>query len=100
VAASGAAGGVVGNLLLRGLMRLLVRGRFAKRALDRFAAYFVGGFVQSLILGGVMLAVQFKGHTGAIGPGLFVVIGWMVGLLAASFPLAIAELAADGSSDG
>ena len=92
VAASGAAGGVVGNLLLKGAMRLITKMGWARRALDRFIAFILAGFVASLVLGGAMLAVQFKGHTGAIGPGLFVVIGWMVGLLASSLPLAIHEL--------
>ena len=92
VAASGAAGGVVGTLLLRASMAAIQRMGYGVKALDRFVAYILVGFLASLILGGVVLAIQFKGQQGAIGPGLFTVIGWMVGLLAASLPLAIGEL--------
>lgn len=92
VAASGAAGGVVGNLLLKAAMAGIRRMGLGAKALDRFVAYILVGFFSSLILGGVVLAIQFKGQQGAIGPGLFTVIGWMVGLLAASLPLAISEL--------
>lgn len=97
VAASGAAGGVIGNLLLKAVMRLISAVGWARRALDRFIAFIIAGFLSSLILGALMLVVQFKGRTGAIGPGLFVVIGWMVGLLASSLPLAIHELQVDDS---
>ena len=95
VAASGAAGGVVGNLLLRASMAALQRMGYGVKALDRFVAYILVGFLASLILGGVVLAIQFKGQQGAVGPGLFTVIGWMVGLLASSLPLAIHELNAE-----
>jgi hypothetical protein len=95
VAASGAAGGVVGNLLLRGAMQAIAKLGWPKKALDRFVAYLLCGFGSSLLLGGAMLAYQYQGRSGAIGPGLFVVIGWMVGLLASSLPLAIHELQAD-----
>jgi len=106
VAASGAAGGVVGNLILGALMRLLRKLGFAAKPLDRFVTYFVSGFGLSLVLGGLVLYVVFRGEHGAIGPRLFGVIGWMVGLLASSLPLAILELGDDsahqktGSSPG
>ena len=92
VAASGAAGGVVGNLLLRVLMQVIAKVGWASRPLDRFVAYLLCGFGSSLVLGGALLYVLFQGRQGSIGPSLFVVIGWMVGLLAASLPLAIREL--------
>lgn len=92
VAASGAAGGLAGNWILRGSMALIRRSGRAAQPLERFVVYFVMGFVLSLVLGGALLYVLFEGRQGAIGPGLFTVIGWMVGLLASSLPLAIREL--------
>jgi hypothetical protein len=68
-----------------------------KKNLDRFVALFVSGFLLSLVLGGVVLYVVFQGAQGAVGPKLFSVIGWMVGLLASSLPLAIGELGAEDS---
>ena len=97
VAASGAAGGVVGNLVLRLIVYTLQRRGLLKKNLDRFVALFVSGFLLSLVLGGVVLYVVFQGAQGAVGPKLFSVIGWMVGLLASSLPLAIGELGAEDS---
>jgi hypothetical protein len=99
VAASGAAGGVVGNLVLKAAMALVLKLGWAKKALDRFVAYLIAGFFQSLILGGLVIVLQFKGQHGTIGPALFVVVGWMVGLLASCLPLAILELNADETKD-
>lgn len=92
VAGSGAAGGLAGNWILRGGMALLRRSGRASQPLERFVVYFVMGFVLSLVLGGALMYVVFQGRQGAIGPALFTVIGWMVGLLASSLPLAIREL--------
>ena len=97
VAASGAAGGIIGNFLLRLIMRLIRRLGFANRGLDRFAAYFVAGFSLSIVLGMAVLFAVFRGSHGAVGPKLFTVIGWMVGILASSFPLAIVELSSASS---
>jgi len=97
VAASGAAGGVVGNLVLRLIVHALRARGLLRKGLDRFAAFFVSGFLLSLLLGGMVLYLIFQGEQGAVGPKLFSVIGWMVGLLASSFPLAIGELGAEDS---
>ncbi|MFN7684465.1 MAG: GNAT family N-acetyltransferase [Oligoflexia bacterium] len=92
VAASGAAGGAAGTLLLRAGMLAVRRLGWGRQALERFVIYLVLAFAFSLLLGGAVLYVIARGSDGAIGPRLFTVIGWMVGLLAAGLPLGIREL--------
>ena len=70
-----------------------------KNSLDRFAWLILSGLVVSLVLGGVgmLLAVvttpvQVASGTRVLGPRLFIMIGWLIGLLASCLPLAITEL--------
>ncbi|MBU6375556.1 MAG: hypothetical protein KGQ59_06135 [Bdellovibrionales bacterium] len=99
VVVGGALGGLAGHGVLRLVMLWLNRRESKKSSMDRFAWLVVTGFVASFVLGGVGMLVTLlygPGQTAdgfrTLGSRLFVLIGWMVGILAASFPLAIFEL--------
>jgi hypothetical protein len=102
IISGGAAGGLAGHAILRGVLAWLDRTGRAASSMDRFAWMIVSGLVASVVLGAGVFAWIFSGlpvaadGTRALGPKLFMMIGWLVGILASSLPLAIAELQAEG----
>jgi hypothetical protein len=104
VLSGGAAGGLAGHGVLRGVLLWLDRTKRARSPMDRFAWMVLSGLVTSMVLGVVLFAVIFRelpvGADGSrvLGPRLFVMIGWLVGILASSLPLAIVELQREDSS--
>jgi hypothetical protein len=98
VLSGGAAGGLAGHAVLRGVLAWLERTGRAPSPMDRFAWVILSGLVASVILGAAIFAVMFQGlpvgvdGVRTLGPRLFVMIGWLVGILASSLPLAIVEL--------
>lgn len=98
VLSGGAAGGLAGHFVLRGVLAWLDRSGKARSPMDRFAWMVVSGLVASLVLGVAFFAVIFVGlsaspdGTRVLGSKLFVMIGWLVGVLASSLPLALLEL--------
>ncbi len=104
VLSGGAAGGLAGHLVLRFVLAWLdrrVAGAEARiGSMDRFVWLILSGLATSLVLGAAFLALAFSladpGESGArqLGPRIFVLIGWLVGILASSVPLAILELQA------
>ena len=99
VIAGGTLGGLVGHGVLRLVLIWLNRPGTRKSSMDRFAWLVVSGFVASFVLGALgMLAsllyapVQTADGTQVLGQKLFILIGWLVGILAASLPLALFEL--------
>jgi len=98
IISGGAAGGLAGHGVLRGVLAWLDRTGRAASSMDRFAWVIVSGLVASVVLGAVVFAWIFSelpvgaDGTRALGSKLFVMIGWLVGILASSLPLAIVEL--------
>jgi len=98
VLSGGAAGGLAGHFVLRVVLAWLDRTQRAKSPMDRFVWMIVSGLVASMVLGAVGFAWVFIGLPMApdgnrvLGSKLFVMIGWLVGVLASSLPLAIVEL--------
>jgi len=103
VLCGGLAGGLAGHFILRGVLRWLGRTGRARASTDRFAWMILSGLGSSLVLGVAFFAVTFQSleagadGTRVLGARIFVLIGWLVGVLAASVPLAICELQRDDS---
>ena len=106
ILAGGVAGGLVGHFVLRLVLSLLKRPGSNRSSMDRFAWLLIWGLIASLVLGalGMMVVVHqspIRPEDGVrvLGARVFVMVGWLVGILASSLPLAIVELQSEDASN-